>query len=136
VATGAGAGLTIAVRLGNPVVVTAALLVAGSRLAEGVSDGSGMDCRTGMTAATVRGVRSLSASAGASMSCLGVRARVPSVPPTADAPDIARWAQASKTAAARAIRRVRYDFRRCERLVVVGSDARGSTSRGSGTRCG
>ena len=133
-ATGAGAGGTVADRRGNPVVVTVDLLITGSGLSECFNEGSGIDCSTGITAATVRGVRSLRAS-GASISCLGVRARVAIVPLTEDAPDTARWAHATKTAAASAIRSVRWVFRRRERL-LVGSFARGSASRGSGVRCG
>ena len=106
-AAGAGAGVTAADRRGNPVVVTVDLLITGSGLSECFSEGSGIDCSTGITAATVRGVRSLRASAGASINCLGVRARVASVPLTEDAPDTARWAHAMKTAAASAIRSVR-----------------------------
>jgi hypothetical protein len=49
----------------------------------------------------------LSASAGAWMSCLGVRTRTPTLPFTDDAPDTARWAHAMKTAAASEIRSVR-----------------------------
>lgn len=107
ISTGAGAGVAIAARMGNPVVVIVALLMTGSGLLEGLSDGSGIDCRTGITAPTVRGVRSLSAAAGASMSCLGVRVRPAVLLPTDDAPDTARCAHAMTTAAASAIRSVR-----------------------------